>query len=87
MRITPQNGAREEVGPAVGGGPLVRIWGPAAATGTLVVAASRLGALSSDDGGVGSIRGRRARPWGGGVVAREAVASERVVGRRGARRV
>ena len=54
--IAPRNGAREEVGPAVGGGPLVpRIWGPTATTGMLVVAASRLGALSSDNGGVGSI--------------------------------
>ena len=53
----------------------------------LVVAASRLVVLSSDDGGVDSIRGRRACAWGGGVVAREALALEQIAGQRGARQV
>ena len=61
MHIAPQNGVGEEVGPVVGGGLLVaRSWGPAVTTGTLVVVASRLAVLSSDDGGVGSIRGWQA---------------------------
>ena len=62
-RIAPQNGAREEVGPAVGGGPLMaRSWGPVVTTGMLVVATSRLVfvVLSSDDGGMDSIQGRQA---------------------------
>ena len=63
MRIAPQNRAREEAGLAVGGRPLMaRSWGPNATIGTLVVVVSRLVVLSSDDGGVGSIRGPRARP-------------------------
>ena len=53
------------MGPAVGGGPLVaRSWGPTATMGTLVVVTSGLVfvVLSSNDDGVGSIRGRQACP-------------------------
>ena len=51
------------MGPDVEGRPLVvRSWGHVAMMGMLVVAASRLVVLSTDDGGVDSIQGHRAHP-------------------------